>query len=155
MKNLHVARYITSELAKLQGDDLREKQVWLQELLDATDLQQQEMGLDGEASGTRRNNCLIVAGQDKSQAQASSPNLGRAEHSQSNRAPSKSGENHRTKHFGHHSRQPRDPAAVIASHVALPSLTQRNRHTAEPWRTPRRLLEPGVELKATSRPACM
>jgi hypothetical protein len=37
-KNLRAARYITSELAGLQGEDLREKQAWLQELLDATDL---------------------------------------------------------------------------------------------------------------------
>jgi hypothetical protein len=33
-------RYITSELAGLQGEDLREKQAQLQELLDAADLQQ-------------------------------------------------------------------------------------------------------------------
>jgi hypothetical protein len=37
-KNLHAARYITSELAGLQGEDLREKQARLQELLDAADL---------------------------------------------------------------------------------------------------------------------
>jgi hypothetical protein len=37
-KNLHATRYITSELANLQGDDLREKQARLQELLDAADL---------------------------------------------------------------------------------------------------------------------
>jgi hypothetical protein len=39
-KNLHAACYITSELAGLQGEDLREKQTRLQELLDAADLQQ-------------------------------------------------------------------------------------------------------------------
>jgi hypothetical protein len=39
-KNLHAAHYITSELAGLQGEDLREKQARLQELLDAADLQQ-------------------------------------------------------------------------------------------------------------------
>jgi hypothetical protein len=39
-KNLYAARYITSELAGLQGDDLREKQAQLQELLDAADLHQ-------------------------------------------------------------------------------------------------------------------
>jgi hypothetical protein len=39
MKNLRAAHYITSELAGLQGEDLREKQAWLQELLDAADLQ--------------------------------------------------------------------------------------------------------------------
>jgi hypothetical protein len=33
MKNLHAARYISSELAGLQGDELREKQARLQELL--------------------------------------------------------------------------------------------------------------------------
>jgi hypothetical protein len=38
MKNLRAARYITSELAGLQGEDLREKQAQLQELLDAADL---------------------------------------------------------------------------------------------------------------------
>jgi hypothetical protein len=37
-KNLHAACYITSELAGLQGEDLREKQAQLQELLDAADL---------------------------------------------------------------------------------------------------------------------
>jgi hypothetical protein len=38
-KNLHAARYITSELDGLQGEDLREKQARIQELLDAADLQ--------------------------------------------------------------------------------------------------------------------
>jgi hypothetical protein len=51
-KNLRATRYITSELAGLQGNDLREKQTRLQELLDAANLQQQAMELDGEASGT-------------------------------------------------------------------------------------------------------
>jgi hypothetical protein len=46
--------------------------------------------------------------------QASSPNQGQAEHSRSNRAPGKSGGNHRTQYSGHHSRQPRDPAAVTS-----------------------------------------
>jgi hypothetical protein len=106
-KNLHAACYITSELAGLQGDDLWEKQAWLQELLNATDLQQQAMEPDREASGTRCNNCIIVAGRDKSQAwQASSPNQGQAEHSRINRAPGRSGGNHHTQHSGHHSRQP-------------------------------------------------
>jgi hypothetical protein len=49
-KNLCAACYITSELASLQGDDLWEKQAWLQELLDAADLQHQAMEPDGEAS---------------------------------------------------------------------------------------------------------
>jgi hypothetical protein len=40
MKNLRAARYITSELDGLQGEDLREKQARIQELLDAADLQQ-------------------------------------------------------------------------------------------------------------------
>jgi hypothetical protein len=96
MKNLRAARYITSELADLQGEDLREKQVRLQELLDAADLQQQVMELHREASGTRHDNRIVVAGQNKSQAQASSPNHGPVEYSRSNRAPSKSGGNHRT-----------------------------------------------------------
>jgi hypothetical protein len=39
MKNLRTAHYVTSELAGLQGEDLREKQARLQELLDAADLQ--------------------------------------------------------------------------------------------------------------------
>jgi hypothetical protein len=104
-----------SELAGLQGDDLREKQARLQELLDAADLQHQAMEPDKEASGTRRNNCIIVAGRDKSQAQqASSPNQGQAEHSQSNRAPDKSSANHHTQHSDHHSRQPRDLATVTS-----------------------------------------
>jgi hypothetical protein len=52
MKNLHTARYITSELDGLQGEDLREKQAQIQELLNAADLQQQAMEPHGEASGT-------------------------------------------------------------------------------------------------------
>jgi hypothetical protein len=113
-KKLRAARYITSELAGLQGEDLRKKQAWLQELLDATDLQQQAMELHGEASGMRHDNHIVVAGQNKSQAQASSPNHGPAKHSRSNRAPGKSGGNNRTQHSGHHSQQPRDPAAVTS-----------------------------------------
>jgi hypothetical protein len=113
-KNLRAARYITSELAGLQGEDLREKQARLQELLDAADLQQQAMEPNGEASGTRHDNRIVVAGQNKSQAQASSPNHGPVEHNWSNRAPDKSGGNHRTHHSGNHSRQPRDPAAVTS-----------------------------------------
>jgi hypothetical protein len=65
-KNLRAARYITSELAGLQGEDLREKQARLQELLDAADLQQQAMEPNGEASGTRHDNRIVVAGQNKS-----------------------------------------------------------------------------------------
>jgi hypothetical protein len=84
MKNLRAARYITSELDGLQGKDLREKQARIQELLNATDLQQQEMEPRGEASGTRYENRIVVAGQNKSQGQASSPNHGPAEHSRSN-----------------------------------------------------------------------
>jgi hypothetical protein len=37
-KNLRAARYITSELGGLQGEDLQEKQARIQELLDAADL---------------------------------------------------------------------------------------------------------------------
>jgi hypothetical protein len=113
-KNLRAARYITSELDGLQGKDLREKQARIQELLDAADLQQQAMESRGEASGTWYDNCIVVADQNKSQGQASSPNHGPAEHSRSNRAPGKSGGNHRTQHSGHHNRQPRDPAAVTS-----------------------------------------
>jgi hypothetical protein len=51
-KNLRTARYITSELDGLQGEELREKQARIQELLDAADLQQQAMEPHGEASGT-------------------------------------------------------------------------------------------------------
>jgi hypothetical protein len=51
-KNLRAARYISSDLAGLQGDELRENQARLQELLNATNLQQQAMEPDGEASGT-------------------------------------------------------------------------------------------------------
>jgi hypothetical protein len=102
MKNLRAARYITSELDGLQGEDLREKQARIQELLDAADLQQQAMEPRGEASGTRYDNRIIVAGQNKSQGQASLPNHGPAEHSRSNRAPGKSDGNHRTQHSGHH-----------------------------------------------------
>jgi hypothetical protein len=70
-KNLHAARYITSELAGLQGEDLREKQARLQEILDAADLQQQAMEPHGEASGTQHDNHIIVASQNKSRAQVS------------------------------------------------------------------------------------
>jgi hypothetical protein len=113
-KNLRAARYITSELDGLQGEDLREKQARIQELLDATDLQQQEMEPRGEASGTRHDNRIVVASQTKSQGQASSPNHGPVENSWSNRAPGKSGGNHRTQHSGHHNRHPRDPTAVTS-----------------------------------------
>jgi hypothetical protein len=85
-KNKHGASKIidTLETYQLQGEDLREKQARLQELLNAADLQQQAMEPHGEASGTRHDNYIIVARQNKSQAQASSPNHGPAEHSQSN-----------------------------------------------------------------------
>jgi hypothetical protein len=113
-KNLRAARYITSELDGLQGEDLREKQARIQELLDVADLQQQAMEPRGEVSGMQYENRIVVAGQNKSQGQASSPNHGPAEHSRSNRAPGKSAGNHRTQHSGRHSRQPRDPAAVTS-----------------------------------------
>jgi hypothetical protein len=67
-KNLHAACYVTSELAGLQGEDLREKQARLQELLDAADLQQQAMEPHGETSGTRPDNRIVVASQNRSQA---------------------------------------------------------------------------------------
>jgi hypothetical protein len=105
-KNLRAAHYITSELDGLQGEDLREKQARIQELLDVADLQQQAMEPRGEASGTRGENRIVVAGQNKSHGEASSPNHGPAEHSRSNRAPGKSGGNHRTQHSGPHNRQP-------------------------------------------------
>jgi hypothetical protein len=66
MKNLRAVRYITSELDGLQGEDLREKQARIQELLNAADLQQQAMEPHGEASGTRYENRIVVAGQNKS-----------------------------------------------------------------------------------------
>jgi hypothetical protein len=113
-KNLRAVRYITSELDGLQGEDLREKQARIQELLDAADLQQQAMEPHGEASGARYDNRIVVAGQNRSQGQASLPNHGPAEHSRSNRAPGKSGGNHRTQHSGHHNRQPRHPAAFTS-----------------------------------------
>jgi hypothetical protein len=84
MKNLCAVRYITSELDGLQGEDLQEKQARIQELLDAANLQQQAMEPRGEASGTRHDNHIILASQNKSQGQASSPNHGPAEHSRSN-----------------------------------------------------------------------
>jgi hypothetical protein len=83
-KNLRAAHYITSELDGLQVEDLREKQARIQELLDTADLQQQAMEPRGEASRTRYKNRIVVAGQNKSQGQASSPNHGPAEHSRSN-----------------------------------------------------------------------
>jgi hypothetical protein len=113
-KNLRAARYVTSELAGLQGEDLREKQARLRELLDAADLQQQAMEPHGETSGARPDNRIVVACPNRSQAQATSPNHGPAEHCRSNRAPGRSGGNHRTQHSGHRSRQPRDPATVTS-----------------------------------------
>jgi hypothetical protein len=104
MKNLRAACYITSELDGLQGEELREKQARIQQLLDAADLQQQAMEPRGEVSGTQHDNRIIAAGQNKSQGQASSPNHGLAEHSRSNQAPGKSGGNHRTQHSSHHNR---------------------------------------------------
>jgi hypothetical protein len=83
-KNLRDACYVTSELAGLQGEDLREKQARLWELLDAADLQQQAMEPHGETSSVRPDNRIVVAGPNRSQAQASSPNHGSAEHSRSN-----------------------------------------------------------------------
>jgi hypothetical protein len=83
-KNLCATRYITFELNGLQGEDLRERQAQIQELLNATDLQQQAMEPHGEASGTQCENCIIMAGQNKSHGEASSPNHGPAEHSRSN-----------------------------------------------------------------------
>jgi hypothetical protein len=59
-------RYITYELDGLQGEDLREKQARIQELLDAADLQQQAMEPRGEASGTRHDSRIVLAGQNKS-----------------------------------------------------------------------------------------
>jgi hypothetical protein len=53
--------------------------------LDAADLQQQAMEPHREASGTWHDNCIVIAGQNKLQAQASSPNHGPMEHSRSNR----------------------------------------------------------------------
>jgi hypothetical protein len=68
MKNLRAVCYVTSELARVQGEDLREKQARLQELLDTADLQQQAMEPHGETSGTWPNNRIIVAGPNRSQA---------------------------------------------------------------------------------------
>jgi hypothetical protein len=65
-KNLRDAHYVTSALAGLQGEDLREKQARLQELLDAADLQQQVMEPHGETSGARPDNRIVVAGQNRS-----------------------------------------------------------------------------------------
>jgi hypothetical protein len=64
-KNLCAACYITFELDGLQGEDLQEKQAQIQELLDAADLQQQAMEPHREASGTRHDNCIIIASQNK------------------------------------------------------------------------------------------
>jgi hypothetical protein len=46
-KNLRVACYIATELAGLQGEELREKQARLQELLRTAELQQEAMGPAG------------------------------------------------------------------------------------------------------------
>jgi hypothetical protein len=51
-KNLHATRYISSELTGLQGEELQEGQAWLQEILNAADLQQQAMEPDEDASNT-------------------------------------------------------------------------------------------------------
>jgi hypothetical protein len=156
MKNLRDARYISSELAGLQGDKLRGKQARLQELLNAADLQQQAMESDREASGTPRNNCLVVAGRDKSQAQqASSPNQGQAEHSRSNRAPGKTVE----------TTAPSTLATIAgsleiwlwspASHAIPLGLMWRSQHATKLWCMLRQLPEPGMALKDTRRHARM
>jgi hypothetical protein len=150
-KNLRAARYITSELDGLQGEDLQEKQARIQELLNAADLQQQAMEPRGEASGIRYENRIVVAGQNKSQGQASSPNHGPAEHSRSNRAPGKSGGNHHTQHSGHHNRQPRDPAAVTSKprHLSRADAVELARgKSAAPAN---RLREPAKALKVISQ----
>jgi hypothetical protein len=59
-------RYITSELDELQGEDLQEKQARIQELLNAANLQQQAIEPRGEVNGTRYENRIIMASQNKS-----------------------------------------------------------------------------------------
>jgi hypothetical protein len=106
----------------------------------------------GEASGTWYENRIIVAGQNKSQGQASLPNHGPAEHNRSNRAPGKSGGNHRTQHSGHHNRQPRDPAAVTSKprHPLL-GRTRWSRRMANLWCQLSRLKKPAKALKVISQ----
>jgi hypothetical protein len=149
-KNLRAAHYITSELAGLQGKDLREKQAWLQELLDAGDLQQQEMEPNGEASGTRHNNRIVVASQNKSQAQASSPNHGPTEHSRSNRAPSKSVETIAPIILATTAGSPEIRQRLPASRGIPLGQMQRSRHAAI---LRRQLQELARAPKVTSRPA--
>jgi hypothetical protein len=109
----------------------------------------------GEASGTRDENRIVVAGQNKSHGQASSPNHGPAEHSRSNRAPGKSGGNHRTQHSGYRSRQLRDPAVVTSSRATLPGWMWWTRRAASLWRQLSRLRELARALRVTNRLARM
>jgi hypothetical protein len=104
----------------------------------------------GEASGTRCENRIIVAGQNKSHGEASLPNHGPVEHSWSNRAPGKSGGNHRTQHSGSLEIRPRSPA----SRATLLGRMRWSRHTASLRRRSSRLREPAKALKVISQLAC-
>jgi hypothetical protein len=108
-KNLRATRYITTKLAGLLGEELREKQARLQELLITADQQQEAMKPAEEASDSRSDPDPLAVGQDKSHAhQASSPNQGQAEHSRSNRAPGKTGRNHHAQQSCCHNQPPHD-----------------------------------------------
>jgi hypothetical protein len=155
MKNLRAARYITSELDGLQGEDLREKKARIQELLNAADLQQQAMEPRGEASGTRYENRIVVTGQNKSQGQALSPNHGPAEHSRSNRAPGKSGGNHRTNTLATTTGSLEIPPRLPASRVILLGQMRWSRRAASLRRKPSRLRELANALKVISQLARM
>jgi hypothetical protein len=151
MKNLCATRYITSELDRLQGEDLREKQAQIQELLDAADLQQQAMEPCGEASGTQGENCIVVAGQNKSHGEASSPNHGPAEHSRSNRAPGRSGGTTIPSTLATTTGSPEIPPRLPESRVTLLGRTWWNWHAASLWRQPSRLRKLAKVLKVIIR----
>jgi hypothetical protein len=120
-KNLQVAHYTATELAGLQGEELRKKQAHLQELLSTAELQKQAMEPVGEASGSQRDHGPPAMGQNKPWAQqASLPNQGRAEHIRSNHDPGKSGGNYRTQQSSYHNRHPHDPTAVMSKPPNLP-----------------------------------
>jgi hypothetical protein len=77
-KNLRATHCIATELAILQGKELRKKLAHLQELLSTPKLQQKVIALAGEASGSRRDHSPPAVGPGKTQAkQALSPNHGR------------------------------------------------------------------------------
>jgi hypothetical protein len=152
-KNLRAARYITSELAGLQGEDLREKQARLQELLDAADLQQQAMEPNGEASGTRHDNRIIVAGQKSHKRRLCHPIMARWSTAGATELPAKAVETIAPSTLATTAGSPEIRLRSPASRAIPLGQMRRSRHAASPRRKRRRLQEPTKAPKVTRRPA--